>query len=150
MRAYANELNVPCILYEAGEALRFSELSIKSGLTGVMNVMRSLGMTKGKVRAKTSVNASRSYWVRSESDGLINVKLGLGERVSKGNIVAYVVNPHGGESAALRAPSDGIIIGISNIPVTNEGEALFHIAQFAGDEIEVANDNLDDFLAEYS
>ncbi|ABE55918.1 Succinylglutamate desuccinylase/aspartoacylase [Shewanella denitrificans OS217] len=150
MRGYANELNVPCILYEAGEALRFSDLSIKSGLTGVMNVMRSLGMIKGKVRAKTSVNASRSYWVRSESDGLINVKLKLGERVSKGNILAHVVNPHGGESVALIAPTDGIIIGISNIPVTNEGEALFHIAQFAGDEIEVANDNLDDFLAEYA
>ncbi|MBB1268188.1 succinylglutamate desuccinylase/aspartoacylase family protein [Shewanella sp. SR44-3] len=150
MRGYANELNVPCILYEAGEALRFSDLSIKSGLTGVMNVMRSLGMIKGKVRAKTSVNASRSYWVRSESDGLINVKLKLGQRVNKGNILAHVVNPHGGESVALFAPTDGIIIGISNIPVTNEGEALFHIAQFAGDEIEVANDNLDDFLAEYS
>jgi predicted deacylase len=151
MRFYANELNVPCILYEAGEALRFSELSIKSGLTGVMNVMRSLEMIKGRIRTKSnSVNASRSYWVRSESDGLINIKLKLGQRVNKGNILAYIVNPHGGESFDLRAPSDGIIIGISNIAVTNEGEALFHIAQFAGDEIEIANDNLDDFLAEYA
>ncbi|MGZ9898815.1 succinylglutamate desuccinylase/aspartoacylase family protein [Shewanella gaetbuli] len=151
MRGYANSKGIPCILYEAGEALRFSEMSIKSGLTGVLNVMRHLEMIKGRIRLKgSSVNASRSYWVRSEADGLINIKLKLGERVNKGNILAYIVNPHGGESIPLRAPTDGIIIGNSNIPVTNEGEALFHIAQFAGDEIEVVNDSLDDFMAEYA
>ena len=151
MRGFANERDIPCILYEAGEALRFSDVSIRSGLNGVMNVMRSLEMIKGRITNRVeSVNASRSYWVRSETDGLINIKLKLGERVNKNNILAYIVNPSGGESLALRAPTDGIIIGISNIPVTNEGEALFHIAQFEGDEIEIVNGNLDDFMQEYS
>jgi len=151
MRCYANSLNIPCILYEAGEALRFSEMSIKSGLKGVINVMRSLQMTKGKIRTKTtSVNASRSYWVRSVLDGLVNIKLRLGERVAKGDVLANIVNPHGGEPFSLLAPTDGIIIGNSNIPVTNEGEALFHIAQFNGDEIEIINNNLDDFMQEYA
>lgn len=151
LRGYANSKGIPCILYEAGEALRFSEMSIKSGLNGVLNVMRYLEMIKSRIRKKgVSVNASRSYWVRSEADGLINIKLKLGERVNKGNILAYIVNPHGGETVALRAPTDGIIIGNSNIPVTNEGEALFHIAQFAGDEIEIVNDSLDDFMSEYA
>ncbi|MBB1437108.1 succinylglutamate desuccinylase/aspartoacylase family protein [Shewanella sp. SG41-4] len=151
MRGYANSLNIPCILYEAGEALRFSDMSIKSGVNGVINVMRYLTMTKGKIKTKTtSVNASRSYWVRSESDGLVNIKLKLGERVSKGQVLANIVNPLGGEPLPLLAPTDGIIIGNSNIPVTNEGEALFHIAQFSGDEIEIINDNLDDFMQEYA
>ncbi|MCL1112603.1 MULTISPECIES: succinylglutamate desuccinylase/aspartoacylase family protein [Shewanella] len=150
MRGYANSLNIPCILYEAGEALRFSDISIKSGLSGVLNVMRCIGMLKGKVKATHSVNASRSYWVRSEADGLVNIKLKLGERVSKGQVLANIVNPLGGEPFSLLAPTDGIIIGNSNIPVTNEGEALFHIAQFSGDEIEIINDNLDDFMQEYA
>ncbi|MCT8987200.1 succinylglutamate desuccinylase/aspartoacylase family protein [Shewanella phaeophyticola] len=150
MRGFANSLDIPCILYEAGEALRFSDMSIKSGLNGVINVMRCIGMLKGKIKATNSVNASRSYWVRSEADGLVNIKLKLGERVSKGQVLANIVNPLGGEPCPLLAPSDGIIIGNSNIPVTNEGEALFHIAQFTGDEIEIINDNLDDFMQEYA
>ncbi|NMH64609.1 succinylglutamate desuccinylase/aspartoacylase family protein [Shewanella salipaludis] len=151
MRGYANALGIPCILYEAGEALRFSDLSIKSGLKGVTNVMRSLGMLKGRVRNKNNcVRALRSYWVRSEADGLVNMKLKLGQRVSKGYIIANIVSPHGGDAVAIRAPTDGIIIGISNIPVTNEGEGMFHIAQFEGDEIEIANEQLDEFLMEHS
>jgi predicted deacylase len=74
----------------------------------------------------------------------------LGERVSKGQVLANIVNPLGAEPLPLLAPTDGIIIGNSNIPVTNEGEALFHIAQFSGDEIEIINDNLDDFMQEYA
>jgi predicted deacylase len=153
MRAYANSLNIPCILYEAGEALRFSDMSIKSGLNGVINVIRYLNMTKGKIKTKTkitSVNASRSYWVRSESDGLVNIKMKLGERVAKGQVLAAIVNPFGGSPSQLLAPTDGIIVGNSNIPVTNEGEALFHIAQFSSDEIEIINGNLDDFMQEYA
>jgi predicted deacylase len=65
-------------------------------------------------------------------------------------VLANIVNPLGGEPFSLLAPTDGIIIGNSNIPVTNEGEALFHIAQFSGDEIEIINDNLDDFMQEYA
>lgn len=151
MRGYANQQGIPCILYEAGEALRFSELSIKSGLKGVLNVMCSLDMLKGRVSNKgSSVSAIRSYWVRSESDGLVNMKLKLGQRVTKGYIIAHIVSPHGGDSVAIRTPTDGIIIGISNIPVTNEGEGMFHIAQFEGDEIEIANEQLDEFLMEYA
>jgi uncharacterized protein len=151
MRGYANKLGIPCILYEAGEALRFSELSIRSGLKGVINVMRSLQMLKGKVKITgASVRAARSYWIRSEADGLVIMKLKLGQRVSAGHVIAHVVSPHGGDSVVIRAPTDGIIIGISNIPVTNEGEAMFHIAQFEGDDIEVVNDQLDDFMMEYS
>jgi hypothetical protein len=34
--------------------------------------------------------------------------------------------------------------------VTNEGEGLYHIAQYAGDEIEIVNEQLDEFLMEYA
>ncbi|ARD21683.1 MULTISPECIES: succinylglutamate desuccinylase/aspartoacylase family protein [Shewanella] len=150
MRGYANEKGIACILYEAGEALRFSELSIKSGVTGVLNVMRYLGMLNSKLKPTASINASRSYWLRSEADGLVNVKRKIGARVSKGCLLANVVNPLGGEVTELRSPTDGIIIGLTNIPVANEGEALFHIAQFVGDDIEIANEHLDEFISTYA
>ncbi|QSX36199.1 succinylglutamate desuccinylase/aspartoacylase family protein [Shewanella sedimentimangrovi] len=150
LRGYANQKGIPCILYEAGEALRFSELAIRTGVRGVLNVMRMLEMQKGPIRRTTAVSAIHSYWLRSDADGLVNKKIRLGQRVNKGNIIAHIVSPHGTEALPVRAPSDGIIIGISNIPVTNEGEGMFHIAQFQGDEIEILNEQLDEFLMEFA
>ena len=43
-RAACHDQDVPVILYEAGEALRFDELAIRAGVRGVLNVMTALGM----------------------------------------------------------------------------------------------------------
>ncbi|EWH00688.1 hypothetical protein Q427_18055 [Halomonas sp. BC04] len=39
--------------------------------------------------------------------------------------------------------ADGIVIGMSRLPLANEGEALFHIARF--DEIEEAENAVEGF-----
>ena len=44
LREAANELGIPMLLYEAGEALRFDEVSRRAGLRGIMRVMREIGM----------------------------------------------------------------------------------------------------------
>ncbi|MGR3492059.1 MAG: succinylglutamate desuccinylase/aspartoacylase family protein, partial [Shimia sp.] len=44
LRAAAHEMGRNVLLYEAGEALRFDEYSVRVGLTGVLRVMHHLGM----------------------------------------------------------------------------------------------------------
>ncbi len=44
LRAVSQEKGVPILLYEAGEALRFDEQSIRIGVKGVINVLRENGM----------------------------------------------------------------------------------------------------------
>ena len=44
LRACAFERGQPVLIYEAGEALRFDEISIRAGLRGILNVMRHIGM----------------------------------------------------------------------------------------------------------
>src|SRR5699024_9350376 len=44
LREYAGQQGVPLLLYEAGEALRFDEFSIRAGVRGVTGVMRELSM----------------------------------------------------------------------------------------------------------
>lgn len=95
------------------------------------------------------VVARRSTWIRSEYDGLVIPKVELGQTISKGQVVAQSVNPHGEEMYAIRSTSSGIVIGISNIPVANEGEALFNIAQFEADEMDDAAENVDLFSEVY-
>lgn len=135
LRALAHSMNIPIIVYEAGEALRFDEASIKAGVTGVVNVMRGLDMLP-KARSRSSKPKSQpfvarsSYWVRAERDGIIRNKVKLGQRVEQDEVLAIISSPFGEDELTLRAPDSGIIIGKNNIPLVNEGEALFHVARF--------------------
>ena len=151
LRALATELGIPLILYEAGEALRFDEASISAGVIGVQNVMKHLKMLKGRRKGRriTPVISHRSTWVRSERDGLILRKVELGQTIQKGQILALSVNPHGGADDPIESPVRGIIIGCSNIPVANEGEALFNVAQFDKDVISDATESVDSFTEVY-
>ena len=55
LRESAVANNTKVLLYEAGEALRFDELSIRAGMKGVINVLKNLGMIK-----KTALKKSNS------------------------------------------------------------------------------------------
>lgn len=132
-RQAVNDLKVPCLLYEAGEALRFDELSIRLGLNGILNVMSELKMLPAKVKVKPKVQpvlSRDSLWVRSQQSGIMSVALNLGKKVKKGDTLAIVANPVGGEEYPVKSPVDGLIIGKNNLPLVHAGSALFHIASF--------------------
>ena len=67
LRAVAQEQGVPILLYEAGEALRFDETSIKIGVKGIVNVLRNLGMLPQtqKRRFRNPLIFTQSSWVRA-------------------------------------------------------------------------------------
>ncbi|PYE33219.1 hypothetical protein DFP83_10456 [Idiomarina fontislapidosi] len=151
LRALANSLGIPLILYEAGEALRFDDASINSGVVGVINVLKHLKMLKGRRQGRriSPVISSRSTWVRAEKDGLVLRKVELGQTVQPEQVLAHVASPHGDDVDVITSPVPGIIIGCTNIPVANEGEALFNIAQFESDSLEEATDIIDSFTETY-
>ncbi|RUO80381.1 succinylglutamate desuccinylase [Idiomarina tyrosinivorans] len=151
LRSLANEWGIPLILYEAGEALRFDQAAISAGVDGVENVMKHLKMARGRKKRQrlVPVIARRSTWLRSEHDGLIVTQVSLGQTVKKGQHVAASVSPHGDDAEPIVASVNGIVIGLSNIPVANEGEALFNIAQFDAEELGEAEDNIDHFTEQF-
>ncbi len=53
LRHYAQNLGIPVLTYEAGEALRFDEWAIAPGVKGILRVMRRLGMLSGEQRRRT-------------------------------------------------------------------------------------------------
>lgn len=144
LRHAAHSYNIPVIVYEAGEALRFNELSIRAGVKGVFGVMRNIGMlapkrTKVK-KPRVPFVARSSTWVRAPQSGMFRMLVAMGAQVSKGDLLGMVAAPYGNENSEtpVTASSSGIIIGRSNLPLVNEGEALFHIARFNNPD-EVAN-----------
>ena len=133
LRACVADSGVPVLIYEAGEALRFDEISIRAGLRGVLNVMRSVGMLPAKRPARKQVNpllARSTSWVRAPASGIFNTDVKLGSSVSKGQRLASINDPLGDSSDVVSAPFDGIVIGRSNLPPAHEGDALFNIAEF--------------------
>jgi predicted deacylase len=130
LREYGMSRGKPMLLYEAGEGLRFDALSIRGGVRGVLNVMRALGMLPLRRSAKAvSVTESRSsQWVRAPIAGLLRVEQPMGSRVTRGQVLGRIADAIGDNEQLVKSPVAGIIIGRSNNPVVNSGDALFHIA----------------------
>ncbi len=150
LRACVAELGMPVLIYEAGEALRFDELSIRAGLRGVLNVMRTIGMLPAGRRpaGNTSPVLARSTsWARAPASGIVSTRVQLGSSVSKGQLLAKISDPLGDEEAKLLSPFDGIVIGRSNLPLAHEGDALFNIAGFKS--VSQAEGSVGDFSAHH-
>ena len=132
LRACAFERGMPVLIYEAGEALRFDEISIRAGLRGILHVMRHIGMLPGIKNPKlaTPVVAKSTSWVRAPDSGIVSAKVKLGNSVHKGQTIALISNPVGDAEAAVLAPFDGIVIGQNNLPLAHEGDALFNLGAF--------------------
>lgn len=139
MAARAHE--IPVILYEAGEALRFDEVAIRAGVKGVLGVMSHLGMRrKSRAHNRTScLIANTSQWVRAHQSGILRTLVANGTQVDIGDILAYINDPLGENSEPMLSPVDGIVIGKTNLPLIFEGEAAFHIAKYeeSADEVSI-------------
>ncbi len=131
LRHAAALAGVPVMVYEAGEALRFDEVSIRVAVRGILNVMRELGMLR-KLKArkiKPPVLLRSSQWVRASSSGILRAQVGLGDMVKKGDLLGFISDPASSQDETVTAGGDGIVIGRTNIPLVYEGEALFHIGR---------------------
>ena len=147
LRGYAVEQNIPVLLYEAGEALRFDKLAVRAGVRGILNVLGAVGMLKREVKRRPHVTleAETSHWVRSSHSGLIRDVIRLGRRVEAGDRLAYVSDLLGDEQTEIKATREGVVIGRTNLPIVNEGDALFHVAEF--DNAEKAGKTVERFQA---
>lgn len=150
LRATASEAGIKILLYEAGQALRYDEFSIRAGVKGIINTMRHLGMLN-KSRAKgvpiTPFIARASGWVRAPESGFVNHLAQLGDHVEKGDKLAIVADSFGQIQGHILSPAEGVVIGKQNIPLTQEGEAIYHIAYFktpdsVAEQVEMLQDNL--------
>lgn len=131
LREAVSGQKIPMLLFEAGEALRFSEEMSKIGAHGILNFMREIGMLDSpycEISKKKTFIARSSSWIRAPKSGIHVPVKKLGKIVKKGEIIGEISNPFGDHKFFVRANDDGIIIGMSMLPLANKGDALFHIA----------------------
>jgi predicted deacylase len=131
LRHAASESGVPVMVFEAGEGLRFDEYAIRVGVRGALRVMSHLEMIgKGRYlgKAKEAPVARKSAWTRAVEGGILRTKRKIGDYVAEGEVLGLISDPFGDWEAEVCASTDGLIIGRTNLPVVNQGDALFHIA----------------------
>lgn len=148
VREAAVSRGIPWLVYEAGEALRFDEVSIRAGVRGIVNVMRELGMLR-KTKQKSDVEpriVKSNFWLRAPQSGILRLAVSLGSFVGKGDLLGYVADPYGGNEAVIHSPNSGVIIGRTNLPLVHEGDAVIHLARLR--QAESAAEAIDTFQSE--
>lgn len=130
LRHAATERGIPILVYEGGEALRFDRGVTKAAVRGVLGVMHALEMLKGERQRRSGrvFVAEATKWVRAPESGLLISELRLGATVTKGQSLGTVTDPYGQKETIVKASVDGVVIGRVNLPLVNEGDALFHLA----------------------
>lgn len=131
LRSEAEKQQIPVLTYEAGEALRFDPIAINAGIIGIKRVMQSIGMLRpSRKKIPNSIIAKSTSWLRAEADGILRTLVSLGDKVEKGQVLAYINSPLGKLEVEIRANKSGIVIGQQTLPLVNEGDAVFHLAYF--------------------
>lgn len=126
-RKEAYKMKKTIVVYEGGESMRFDQDSIQQGVLGAKKVLAHFGMIDFSEAVQPSVHCSQSSWIRAKRSGLLQLAKKSGEQVEKNDLLAYITDPFGNKEIKIKAPSKGIIIGHTNAPLVNQGDALFHL-----------------------
>jgi predicted deacylase len=129
LRRAALDAGIPAVLFEAGEPLRFDEDDIRVGVQGVRNVMADLGMLPaGGTSPPDARVIRRSSWVRvRDAGGIFLSDRKPGETIRAGETLGTVTDPITETVEIIRAPRDGLLIGMAVPQVVLTGYALFHL-----------------------
>jgi uncharacterized protein len=132
LRKSAKAEGIKVLLYEGGEALRFDESAIDAAVKGTLRVLKAIGMINSAPAVlphSVITRSSASNWLRAPEGGILHSARRIGDRVAINEPVGVISDPLGSSQVAVVSDDDGIIIGRTNLPIVNRGDALFHIAR---------------------
>lgn len=134
LREAAQKHDVDVLLYEAGEGLRFDEFAARSGVSGILRIMRHLEMLPSKAskaRKTMTIHSNSSSWLGAPVGGLLRTHKNIGEMIVQGDLLGVVSDPFGEIETDIIADFEGLLIGRTHLPIVNEGDGLFHVARIS-------------------
>lgn len=129
LRGAADALGIHAVTLEVGDPNTFQKGHIRSGLTGIYNLLIHLGMIPGQIEPPDQQAAvcSHSYWLYTDGGGILSVHPKITERVSKGQLIATLRDVFGDVQREYLAPEDGVVIGKSINPINQTGGRILHL-----------------------
>ncbi len=117
------------IAVEAGEPFKIEPGVLDVGRRGVINVMKSLGMIEGEpIKPAYQTKIDKSLWVRAEVGGILRFHIAPGATVDRGQPIATNASTFGESQNVLTSPLDGVVLGMTTLPMVKPGEPVCHIA----------------------
>lgn len=129
LRGAADEIGIPAITLEVGDPNRFQKGMIRDGLTGIYNLLAFLNMLPSNLEEpeETTVLCKSSYWIYTDTGGVMTVFPKVTQLVQKGEVIAQIRNIFGDLKKEYLAPEDGIVIGRSISPINQTGGRILHL-----------------------
>lgn len=131
LRESAAKRNIPTLLYEGGEALRFGEDAIQVGVDGVRRALSYLDMytLDAPTQVFIPIESHETRWVRASRGGFWHRKVQLGQRISHKETLGFITDAFGDKPTPVRSPVEGWVISHNQNPLIHQGDALVHIAK---------------------
>lgn len=129
LRSNAVKQGKRVLLFEGGEARRFTAESVAVGVEGTLRVLHHLGMVDEAppVSEYSPVECHSSKWVRASEAGMFQPETRLGARVRKGQVLGVISDSFGDRQSLAKAPVAGVVIGLRMNPLVNRGDAVAHL-----------------------
>jgi predicted deacylase len=128
IREMATEIGVKSITLEMGDPQIYNIGMIERALKGLRNLLTGMGFLEGTIfKSDEPLKCERSYWIYTNSGGLLEVIPDLVKPVKKGDIIALLKDPFGAIKETYFAPEDGIVIGKSTNPAVINGGRILHL-----------------------
>ena len=119
------------VVFEGGESMRFDEAIIQHGIDGSKRILKHFDMVDqiNVSEAKTPIRCYGNSWIRAQRSGLFTAHVKSGTFVNKNQLIGMITDPFGTFKSKVKSRIAGFILGHNNMPVVNQGDALFHIAK---------------------
>lgn len=134
-RQTTEALNIPLLVYQAGEAMRFDMGAIALGVNGIHNVMRATKMLAENapecVEEINPIFSQDEEWFIAHKGGILQYDITLGQMIEEDQVLGHIKDPFGADpDEVVRSPRKGIIVGINSTPLIHEGLPIFKVASF--------------------
>ncbi|HEX6484322.1 MAG TPA: succinylglutamate desuccinylase/aspartoacylase family protein [Ktedonobacteraceae bacterium] len=135
LRNFLASQGIAAITPELGGNNCFEEEHIRLGAQGVINVMRYLAMLEGAMelpeQPPITLFGSHLDRVWATQGGIWVAHIKAGDRVSENQPLGEIYSIRTFEVVEyLKAPYDGYVLGTTDVPIVNMGEALVNICRF--------------------
>lgn len=131
IRSAVTKLGKRYVLFEGGKANRIDNFVVEQAIDGALRVMQHLGIRHFDLKPQSHQNYTikKSKWIRASNSGVLNLRIKNGQYVDKGTVLATISDPYGKFERSVKAPFNGMIFNVNEMPLVNKGDALFNIGR---------------------
>ncbi len=128
LRTAAVNAGIRAVTLEAGESHRIQEHQIEAGVNSLISLLEKQEMiSRMFVWGAPEPVYYDSLWVRVDQGGILFSKVGLGDKVNKGDLMGQVTDPITNAQYPVRATRNGRLIGMAVDQVVMAGFAAYHL-----------------------